>query len=300
MRELNLDQLRTLVAVAELGSFSAAARALHLAQPTVSLHVGELESRLDAPLLVRGARRVVPTAAGAELVARARRLLRDADEAIAVVRRHREGQVGRVRFGCTGGAATHLLPRLVEAFEQRHPRIDVQLQVANSSALMARLFVGDLDLALVAMPQPDYPALQLTPLRRTPVMAVLPARWKAPAAVTPAWLAGKPLILDEPSTNVYRETMAWFAAAGLRPSVRVEVTINEISRQLVAAGYGAAVLPFEHPDETLGGRVQVVRMKPALARRQGVAHRPLAQLDEPARRVLETILSFREAGVARA
>ena len=296
MRELSLDQLRSLVAVADLGSFSAAARALHLAQPTISLHVSELESRLGAPLLVRGPRRVSATAAGTELLGRARRLLRDADEAVAAVRRHREGQVGRVRFGCTGGAATHLLPRLVEACEQAHPNIDVALQIANSSALMARLFVGDLDLAVVAMPQPDYPALTVSPLRRTPLMAFLPARWKAPAAVTPAWLAARPLILDEPSTAIHRETMAWFAAAGLRPAVRVEVTINEITRHLVASGYGASVLPFEHPDETLGGRVQAVRMRPPLARRQGIAHRPPAQLDEPARRVLETVLSLREPG----
>ena len=60
MRELSLDQLRTLVAIIELGSFSAAARALHLAQPTVSLHSSELEARLATPLIVRGGRRMIP------------------------------------------------------------------------------------------------------------------------------------------------------------------------------------------------------------------------------------------------
>jgi DNA-binding transcriptional LysR family regulator len=295
MRELNLDQLRTLVAIADLGSFSAAGRALHLAQPTISLHISELEARLDAPLLVRGARRVVTTAAGAELVARARRLLRDAEEAIDVVKRHREGQVGRVRLACSGGAVMHLLPQVVEALEATHPTIDVQLSIGNSADLMARLFVKDVDLALVAMPQPGYPTLTLAPLRRTPIMAILPARWKAPAAVTPAWLARHPLILDEPATNIAQEVMAWFAHAGLRPNIRVEVTINEITRRLVAAGYGASVLPFEHPEEALGGRLQVRPLRPALVRRLGLAHRPLAQLDGPTRRVLETLMGFRDA-----
>jgi len=64
VRELNLDQLRTLVTIAELGSFAAAARALHLAAPTVSLHVAELESRLGAALLLRQRQRVVPTVVG--------------------------------------------------------------------------------------------------------------------------------------------------------------------------------------------------------------------------------------------
>lgn len=295
MRELSLDQLRTLVAIADLGTFSAAGRALHLAQPTISLHVSELESRLATPLLVRGARRVVATAAGAELVARARRLLRDADDAVDVVRRHRDGQVGRVRLACSGGATVHLLPQLVEALEAAHPSIDVQLSVGNSADLMARLFVNDVDLALVAMPQPGYPALTLVPLRRTPILAILPAGWKVPSAVTPAWLARRPLILDAPSTNIAQELTAWFAKAGLRPHVRVEVTINEITRRLVAAGYGASVLPFEHPDEALGGRLQVRPLRPALTRRLGLAHRPLAQLDAPTRRVLETLMTFRDA-----
>jgi len=294
MRELNLDQLRTLVAIADLGTFSAAGRALHLAQPTVSLHVSELESRLDTPLLLRGPRRVTPTAAGADLVARARRLLREADDAIEAVERHRDGQVGRVRLACTAGAVTHLLPRLIAAFEERHPDIDVQLALGTSAALMRRLFVDDFDLALVALPQAGYPALTLTPLRRTPMLAILPAGLKAPAAVTPAWLARHPLILEEPDTHIAQTVTAWFAAAGLRPRPRIEVTINEITRQLVATGYGVSVLPFEHADETLGGRLQVRPLRPALVRRLGVAHRPLAQLPAPTRRVLDTLMTFRE------
>ena len=117
---------------------------------------------------------------------------------------------------------------------------------------------------------------------------------EAHAAVTPAWLARQPLILDDPSTSIAQEVTAWFANAGLRPNIRVEVTINEITRRLVAAGYGASVLPFEHPDETLGGLLQVRPLRPALTRRMGVAHPPLERLDGPARRVLETLMSFRD------
>ena len=68
MRQLNLDQLRTLIAIAELGTFAAAAQALHLAPPTVSLHVKELESWLDTPLVIRGRRLAELTPAGAVLV----------------------------------------------------------------------------------------------------------------------------------------------------------------------------------------------------------------------------------------
>lgn len=294
MRALNLDQLRTLLSVLELGSFSAAARALHLAQPTVSLHVGELESRLGTPLVLRGGPRVQPTPAGDVLAERARRLLREADEAVEAVQQHHAGRAGRVRLGSSTGAMVHLLPRLLETLDLALPDIEVQVSVGRSSELMARLFVGELDIALVAAPQPRYPKIRVAPWRSTPVVAMLPPRWEAPATITPRWLADKPLILNEPDTHVRRQVMDWFAAGGVLPRPRIEMIYNEVTRRLVAAGYGAAILPFEHPSETLEGRLQVRKLRPALVRRLGVASRAAATLDAPARSVLEAVLAFRE------
>ncbi|WP_284620495.1 LysR family transcriptional regulator [Aquabacterium humicola] len=293
MRALNLDQLRTLLSVLELGSFSAAARALHLAQPTVSLHVGELESRLGTPLVLRGGPRVQPTPAGDVLAEHARRLLRGADEAVEAVQHH-AGRAGRVRLGSSTGAMVHLLPRLLETLDLALPDIEVQVSVGRSSELMARLFVGELDIALVAAPQPRYPKIRVAPWRSTPVVAMLPPRWEAPATITPRWLADKPLILNEPDTHVRRQVMDWFAAGGVLPRPRIEMIYNEVTRRLVAAGYGAAILPFEHPSETLDGRLQVRKLRPALVRRLGVASRAAATLDAPARSVLEAVLAFRE------
>ncbi|WP_254520804.1 helix-turn-helix domain-containing protein, partial [Salmonella enterica] len=82
---------RTLVTIVDLGTFSAAANALHLAQPTISLHVSDLEERLGSALLMRGSRRVQATALGALVIDRARRLLRDADDLLDVARKHVEG-----------------------------------------------------------------------------------------------------------------------------------------------------------------------------------------------------------------
>jgi len=294
MRELSLDQLRTLVAIIELGSFSAAARALHLAQPTVSLHISELEARLATPLIVRGGRRMTPTGAGEVLVARARRLLREAEEAIDLVKRHREGHVARVRLASSSGAMVHLLPQILEALGAELPNIDVQVTVGRSAELMDKLFVGDVDIALVATPQAAYPRLTVTPWRRTPMAAMLPANWEAPRLVTPQWLASRPLIFNEPTTHVHQQTMAWFAAAGLHPTGRIEIPHNEVTRRLVAAGYGAAILPFEHPSEALEGRLQLARLRPALTRQLGVAHRDATLLDEPTRRVLAMVWKFRE------
>jgi DNA-binding transcriptional LysR family regulator len=294
MRELNLDQLRTLVAITDLGTFSAAAQGLHLAQPTVSLHVSELESRLGTPLVVRGGRKVEPTPAGAVLVERARRLLRDADDAVDAVKRHVEGRTGRVRLGTTTGVLVYFLPQVLKAMEQAHPDIDVEVSILGSADTMERLLQGTLDVGLVATPPPAQRGMVVTPWRSDPMMAFVPKRWKAPKHATPAWLAGKPLIFNETPTHMYRMTMAWFADAGFTPRARIELNYSEAIKSLVAAGYGAAVLPREQSREapTVLHDVQLLPLKPALTRHTAMVHRPPDALDGATRNLLKTWRSF--------
>lgn len=300
MRALNLDQLQSFVTVLELGSFSAAARALHLAQPTISLHIAELESKLDTPLLVRSKQRVHATPAGLVLAEHARRLLRDAAEAAEQVQRHRAGISGRVRLGSSTGAMVHLLPQVLEALDAALPDIDVHVTIERSAVLMDRLALGDVDLALLAMPARAHPGVRVQRWRETPVMAMLPAAWAAPRAVTPRWLAARPLILNEPDTQIRRQVMDWFAADGLLPRGRIEVAFNEVARRLVAAGYGAAILPYEHASEALDGRIRVLPLRPALRRVIGVASRAGSTPTGPLLRVLEAVLAFRQPAAAPA
>ncbi|HEY8606193.1 MAG TPA: LysR family transcriptional regulator [Noviherbaspirillum sp.] len=298
MRELNLDQLRTLVTIADLGTFSAAAGALHLAQPTVSLHVSELESRLGAALVVRGGRRVLPTAIGAVLIERARRLLRDADDTLDAVKRHVEGRVGRVRLGTSTGVVVNLLPRVLKEMERAFPEIDVEVSILGSSETMARLEQGTLDIGLVATPMAKPRGIVVSHWRSDPMVAYLPAQWKAPKKVSAEWLAAKPLIFNDASTQMYRLTMEWFAAAGCSPRARIELNYTEAMKSLVAAGYGAAVLPLEHAVKVELSKMQgirVVPLAPALLRHVGVAHRSASTLDQATRNVLDTIAQFRQA-----
>ena len=289
MREINLDRLRTLLAVAQLGSFAAAARALHLAPPTVTLHVAELESRLGTPLLLRGRRRVTATAAGRVLMERGANLLDDLDELTAEVRLHAKGRRGRVRIGASTGAIAHRLPQALRALGDDHAGIDVQLSVTTSAEAMARIAAGTLDIGIVALPQPALAGVALRPWRRDPVVAVLPADWPAPQRITPAWLATRPLILNDSSTHLSRLTSNWFARAGLRPQARVALNYNDAIRSLVSAGWGASLQPQE--DEAAGGvdaRLVFRRLSPALWRPLGLAWHPRA--DEGAvRQVLQAL-----------
>lgn len=288
MREINLDRLRTLLAVAQLGSFAAAARALHLAPPTVTLHVAELESRLGTPLLLRGRRRASPTAAGRLLVERGGALLDDLEELTDELRLHAKGRRGRVRIGASTGAIAHRLPQALRMLGEDHAGIDVQLSVTTSAEAMARIAAGTLDIGIVALPQPALAGVALRPWRRDPVVAVLPAAWPAPQRITPAWLAARPLILNDTSTHLSRLTSGWFALAGIRPQARVALNYNDAIRSLVAAGWGASLLPQE--DEAAAGDARLVfrRLSPALWRPLGLAWHPRA--DEGAvRQVLQAL-----------
>jgi len=271
MRELSLDHLRTLVAIADLGSLANAARALHLAPPTVTVQIAELESRLGGQLLVRGRGPAQPTALGERFIARARRLLADADDAVDEVRRQLAGQTGRVRVGASTGAIAHLLPPALERLARDHPGVDVNVQVLTSDESMAGLAAGRLDLAVVALPQAPVRGVHVTPLRREAVVAFVPAAWQAPRRLTPQWLAQRPLIMNDASTRLYRLTAEWFSAAGVHCRPRIELNYNDAIRTLVAAGYGAALLPEESHDSARDARIAVRPLSPALWRQLGVA-----------------------------
>ncbi len=293
MRDLKLDQLRTLVTIAELGSFAAAARALHLAAPTISLHVAELESRLGAALLLRQRGRVVPTGVGQRLIERARRLLHDVDAALDEVARQIEGRVGQVRLGASTGALAWLLPLALETIGRDHPDIDVQVAVLTSQQALSRVQAGTLDIGLVALPQAPVKGLQIVPWRRDPVLAFLPRAWSKPRTITPAWLAARPLILNDASTRLHRMTMDWFAAAGEQPLARIELNFNDAIRSLVAAGYGAALLPSEEGAAALDARVVASPLTPRLWRPLGLAYRA-GKAEPAARHVLDALTAIRQ------
>jgi DNA-binding transcriptional LysR family regulator len=296
MRWLNLDQLHTLVTVSELGSFSKAALALHLSQPTVSLHVRELETRHDVRLLQRDARSVQLTPAGRLLVERARPLLRDAAHAAAALKAHAQGRGGRVRLGTQTNVLAYLMPPVLARLAERFPEIDVELAILGSAQMLERLRDGTLEVGVVSVPTAGTRGLEIGAWRRDPMMAFVPLAWPAPSAATPQWLASRPLILNEPVSHMQQITAAWFAAAGEAPAPRIVLNYTEAMKSLVAAGYGAALLPLESPaDEITRGRLQLLPLEPPLERGLGVAARPAAQRDAATDAVLSVLAEFRAA-----
>lgn len=274
MREINLDQLRTLITIADQGSFVKAATLLHLAPPTVSLHISELEQRIGAQLLSRTKGHVRPTAIGESLIEHAQKLLADASHALDDVSRQAQGLAGRVRLGASTGVIAHLLPRALTALAQFHPNIDAQIAVLTSQQSLARLAEGSLDIGIVALPQGKVPGLTIRPWRRDPVVAFLPATWSAPRHVTPRWMAQQALIMNDPGTHLSRLTDQWLTRVGPRPAPRIALNYNDAIKSLVGAGYGATLLPHEDGAPAPDERIVMRPLRPALWRQLGIAHRP--------------------------
>lgn len=288
MREISLDRLRTLVAIADLGSFAEAARVLNLAPPTVSLHIADLEARVGATLLSRTRGRVQPSVIGATLVERARRLLADAEKALEDVQRQVLGLAGRVRVGASTGVIAQLLPHALEVLSEDHPSIDVQVAVLTSQQTLQKLADATLDIGLVALPQPPMKGLRIEPWRRDPVMAFLPARWDCPDLINPPWLAAQPLILNDNTTRLSRLTADWFARDVPQPTARIQLNYNDAIKSLVAAGYGATLLPHEASTPLPDSRIVMRPLNPPLWRELGIAHRD-GEVERSTQHVLDVL-----------
>ncbi|WP_095201939.1 LysR substrate-binding domain-containing protein [Mesorhizobium carmichaelinearum] len=151
---LDLNLLKTFVAVVESGSLSNAAPRVGRSQSAVSMQMQRLEEMVGNQLLVRGPRTVTPNAIGEDFLIYARRLLKLSDEAWASVTRPKE--TGSVRLGVPDDYAAFLLPPVLSRFAEDHPLVTVELICEQSTALVKTLAEGKLDLAIVTR-LPDQP-----------------------------------------------------------------------------------------------------------------------------------------------
>ncbi len=293
MRNLNLDQLQTLIAIADLGTFAAAAQALHLAPPTVSMHIKELESRLDAELVVRGRRQADLTSAGEVLVREGRQLLLASDDLVERVRRRASGREGVVRLGVSAGVSTHLLPRMLEALAARSPGVEIRLEAVGSADAMQRLKGGTLDIAIVASPQPPLPEVRQTPWRNDAMVALLPAAWDAPERVGPDWLASRRWASFAPATQMHGLIANWFGQAGHHPRPFLALSYPGALKSLALASQCAALLPMEEVEDLQGTPgVQIRPLQPPLMRPMAMAHRHQPTPSPAVKGVLQLLAEF--------
>ncbi|MHB1090051.1 MAG: LysR family transcriptional regulator, partial [Ilumatobacteraceae bacterium] len=158
---MEIRHLTSLIAIADTGSFSSAARALGTVQSNVSAHISRLETDLGVVLVERHNGEL--TEEGARVVERARRVIHELEDIAADVHSTDMAIEGETRLGCIGTTARWLMPRLLLTLNDAHPKVHTTVYEGATSSLIPRLLSGDLDGAIVHFPV-DQPELILEPL----------------------------------------------------------------------------------------------------------------------------------------
>ncbi|MFH0301569.1 LysR substrate-binding domain-containing protein [Bradyrhizobium sp. 31Argb] len=160
MRNLDLDLLRTFVAIADAESFAAAAQRVHRTQSAVSQQMQRLESHVGKLLMVKQGRTKRLTDDGMKLLDYARRIISLNDEANAALAT-RPGQTEVVRLGASNDMAENILPIMLGRIAKSHPNVLLEVRTGRSPFLMEELKKGELDLAITTRLDPNLPRIAL-------------------------------------------------------------------------------------------------------------------------------------------
>ncbi|MGA6161154.1 LysR family transcriptional regulator [Amycolatopsis magusensis] len=242
---MTLRQMRAFLAAARLGSFSAAARALGVAQASVSELIRKLEDEHGAAVFSRGPRRLVLTAAGTALLPFAEQAVAAADAGAQALRSVRSLQGGVATFGLLRNAAYYLLSDLAQQFHERYPDVRIRLIGLNSVEVAAAVSAGTVEAGLVVLPV-EQDDLVVTPLLRDQVVyaSADPARVTEP--ITIGQLAEARLILYDAHYGWKDPTRRQLAEraqlAGVRLAPWIEVEHVESALALTARGIGDTIV----------------------------------------------------------
>jgi LysR family nitrogen assimilation transcriptional regulator len=240
---MELRHLDALLAIADEGSFTAAADTLATVQSNVSEQVRQLEGELGAQLLIRSRRGATPTECGDVVLDRARRIRRELEAMRTDLATVQGLETGDASFGIVGTASRWVVPALVAEMRQRARGVRLLVVEAASERLMAEVAGGELAQAVVTEPV-SHPHLYAETLLEEALVAVVPTGTKLPPPPVPfAALLELGLVLPPPENPLRKEVDLAARALGLDVPVTVEVEGIRLVADLVAAGAGASILP---------------------------------------------------------
>jgi molybdate transport repressor ModE-like protein len=285
---MDVRQLSALVAIADHGTFSAAARALFTVQSNVSSHIARLERELGTTLVNRAQGGL--TDDGQRVVERARRILRELDEIASDVAPV-DGQVtGDVRVGILGTTARWLLPRLLAALEVRHPNVRAIVSEGSTSVLIPSLLGGRFNGAIVHLPVDD-PELVLEPLFAEDLVVVAHSEHPlARATELPlAEVASHRLLLPPPGAALRRVLDRAAGSVGVQLRAQAEIDGVRLLASLASDGHGAAIVPATAVSPYAAGRFAVVRVPELPPRVVALAHQRRPAPSAPSRALFDVL-----------
>ena len=241
---VTLRQLQYLVAVAEARSFRRAAEACRVAQPSLSAQVAEAERALGVRVFERDRRRVIVTPAGEAVLARARRVLLEAEDLVDEARRAADPLAGILRLGILPTIGPYLLPAVAPALRRAFPKLLLQWSEDKTSALVARVSAGDLDAAVVAL-ESDLGDLAHAALGSDPFLLAAARGHPLAGSTSPLpldALSGERVLLLDDGHCLREQTLAVCSKAAAQ-ELGFRATSLPTLIEMVASGMGVTLLP---------------------------------------------------------
>lgn len=297
---MDLRQLAALTAVADAGSFSAAARRLHTVQSNVSTHVARLERELGTTLVDRATGAL--TDEGDVVVARARRIHHEIEALQADVASMLHEVSGSVRLGCIGTVSRWLVPRLLDLLDEHHPRVHLVVVDATTTSLVPQVVAETLDFAVINLPLPSG-ELATEPLFDEDRIVLAPHGHPLAAhdRVSLAALADHALLVEPQGTAFRDELDVEAARIGLEMDVRAEIDGIRLLTSLAFEGFGPAMVTATAAPPWIEMRCRRVAVDGLTPRSVGLATPRRGRLSAPARAVRaairELVLATEHEGV---
>ncbi len=242
LRDATLKQMRSLAALLQHGSISAAAKHLHLTPPAVGQQLKLLERAVGLPLTTRTPRGLRPTDAGREVLVAAANIEAELESCRRILSNIAAGSVGNVALGAVS-TAKYFAPQLLAAFWHEHPDIHVTLSIGNRQETIAAIAAADVDMAIMGRP-PEELDLETEVIGSHPhVVIAAPDHPLAGARkVSLARLCDERVVVREHGSGTRLLHDGLFARAGRQPRIAMEVASNETIKQAVIAGLGVALI----------------------------------------------------------
>lgn len=282
-----LRQLQFLDALAREGSFSRAAEACHVTQPTLSAAIKELEALLDVQLVEREARGASLTRAGEEVAKRARTVLSETQDLVAAAHEAGRPLCGTFRLGAIPTIAPYVLPAILPGLRRDYPRLRLVLREETTDRILEDLRARRLDAALIALPW-DTPGIETEIIAEDEFLFIAPEGHElaSKSELAPGDLAGTEVLLLEDG-HCLREHALEVCTLPARPnSAEVSATSLQTLVHMVAGGLGVSLVPKLAADSGLAAGTGVaVRAfdRPLMGRAIGMAWRTGSPRAEEAR-----------------
>ena len=271
-----MKQLEYLAALAEARHFGRAAERCRVTQSTLSAGIRDLESVLGTPVAERSNRRVRITRVGVDVAARAKALLRGAEEIMEVASAGRSPMTGELHLGVIPTIGPFLLPRVLPGLRERFPELTVYLREEQTSGVLARLEDGELDAVLIALPCETGDLAVEDILEDEFLFACGRTHALAGAdEVPPGALAGERLLLLEDGHCLRGHALDVCRMGDRKARAQFEASSLHTLVQMVAAGIGVTLIPRLAVDAeiTRGSGITLSRLGAPASRRVALAWR---------------------------